>query len=125
MNFFDYLNSINDTKKNVMLTETDTSVYSAYMVNRGLSYFPDTVSQANMMNQRWQAPARMQYDFLRNSISRKRRFSKWFKAQKSEDVDLVREYFGYNHERAREALTVLTETDLEEIKDALQKGGQR
>lgn len=125
MNFFDYLNSINSTKENIMQSDIDKSAYSAFMVNRGLSYFPDSVAQANMMNQRWHASERMQYDFLRNTVSTRKRFSKWFKPEKSETVDLVKEYYGYSSVRAREVIPLLSESDIENIKTALYKGGNR
>ena len=68
MNHFDYLNSINDTKKDIMIDDLGEKDYNAFMVNRGLSYYNDTVIYANEMNKHAHADSRMQYDFLRAII---------------------------------------------------------
>ncbi len=115
MNPFDYLNSINSTKKNLMVDEETEKEYNPFLINRGLSNFIDTVFVANEMNQRHYLDKRLQYDFLRNIVRTRKRFSKWAKPIKSDDFDAVKEYFSYNNEKTREALKVLTKDDLAEI----------
>jgi len=119
---FDYLNSINDTKEDIMDEEKS---YSPFMVNRGLSYFPDTIFYANEMNLRWQTDYRLQYDFLRTSIRRRKRFSKWFKESKDEDLKIVKEYFGYNDRNARFAMKILTDDQIADIKQIMKIGGMK
>jgi hypothetical protein len=122
MNPFDYVNSITSGTTDIMDQE---STYSPYMVNRALSYFPDTIFHASEMNRLWNTPARMQYDFLRRSIRKRKRFSKWFKAEKSEDIDVVRAEYGYTIEKARGALKTLTKEELAAIKQKHDVGGRR
>lgn len=124
MNIFDYLKSINETKEDLMLTSEDQKAYSAFMINRGLSYFSDTVAHANMMNQRWPIDVDMQYAFLLRSVPVRKRFSKWHKAEKLEDLELIKEYFGYSTERAKEALSLLSKEQIVTIRERLDKGGK-
>lgn len=127
MNPFDFLNSINTNKKDLMQgTENDALAeksYSAFMVNRGLSYFPDTVSYANEMNLQSHLDNLLQYHFYLNIVRPRKRFSKWFKKETDGDVEAVKEYYGYNDAKALQALSVLTEEQLSTIKLKLEKGG--
>lgn len=122
--FFDYLNSINETKVNLMVDDISEREYNAYMVNRGLSYFSDTIFYANEMNVQRHVPTRMQYDFHRESIRKRKRFSKWFKASASEDIDVIQAVFGYSHEKARYAAGILTAAQIAELKSRTYKGGR-
>ena len=121
---FDFLNAINDTKVNVMVDDTAEKQYPPYMVNRGLSFYPETVMQANEMNQNYHLDSRLQFDFFINTISRKRRFGKWLKATESEDLLIVKEHYGYSNEKARSALTILSSEQLNELKQRHFKGGR-
>jgi len=124
MSPFDYLNSINDTKVNLMVDEASEKAYPPFMINRGLSYFPDTVLLANEMNRLHHAPKPMQYEFLINTVRKKKRFSKWLKPQEHEDLLIVKEYYGYSNEKARSALSVLSAKQLQDIRKKLDKGGK-
>ena len=123
MSPFDFLNAINDTKVNVIVDDISEKEYSAFMVNRGLSYFNDTALYANEMNQCHHLDSRLQFDYLINSVSRKRRFSKWLKPTESEDLLIVKEHYGYSNEKARSALTILSSEQLNELKLKHFKGG--
>jgi len=94
------------------------------MVNKGLSYFADTVMQANEMNRLYDAPKKWQFQYLLNSIAKKKRFSKWHKADVSKSLSLVMEYYGYSSEKATVALGLLTEDQLKNIEERLNKGGK-
>tara|TARA_Y100000389_G_scaffold59512_2_gene55569 strand:- start:1718 stop:2119 length:402 start_codon:yes stop_codon:yes gene_type:complete len=120
----DYLNSINMTKKDVMLDEFDEKKYPAYVVNRCLAPFPDTIIYVNEMNRLCLLDSRLQYDFLLNSIGKRKRFAKWLRASKLKNLDLVKEYYGYSNEKAKQALEVLTEEQIKIIKTKLIKGGK-
>ena len=78
-NPFQYLNAINDTKQNIMVDDITEKAYNSFMVNRGLSYFKDTVIFANEMNRNHHLDSRLQFDFLINIIRKRKRFSKWIK----------------------------------------------
>ena len=124
-NPFDYLNAINSTKQDIMVDDLAEKSYPAFMVNRGLSYFPDTILFANEMNRYHHLDNKLQFDFLINTIRKQKRFSKWHKAEKSEDVDAIKEYYGYSNEKARQTLSVLTQDQLIELKQKVYKGGKK
>lgn len=121
MNPFDYINSINYTKEDLMVDEVSTKAYNAFIINRGLSYFPDTVLFANEMNINNHLQSRMQYDYLLSTVRKNKRWSKWNKKLESEDVNAVREYYQCNYDRALEILSILTKEQIEDIKKS--KGG--
>lgn len=122
---FDYINAITYTKQNLFEEEHAKKEYNPYMVNRGLSYFPDTVMYANEMNLNYNLPSEMQFQFLINTITKRKRFSKWNKKEKSsKHFSLVKEYYGYSDEKAKQALEVLTDAQLAIIEQKLYKGGK-
>lgn len=119
--FKDIIPSVLQTKKNVLENEKD---YNAFIVNRAISFHYDCIMQANEMNRFPNLSANMQYHFLLNSIrGYKRPFRKWEKRETIEDLELVKEYYGYSNERAKEALVLLNAAQLEEIRKKLDKGG--
>jgi hypothetical protein len=122
---FDFLNAINVTKEDLLEKDPqNVKDYNAFMVNKGLSYFADTVMQANEMNRLYDAPKKWQFQYLLNSIAKKKRFSKWHKADVSKSLSLVMEYYGYSSEKATVALGLLTEDQLKNIEERLNKGGK-
>ena len=125
MNPFEYLNAINNTKKDIMVDDLAEKGYNSFMVNRGLSYFNDTVLMANEMNIHHTIDSRLQFDFLINIVRKKKRFSKWMKPETVSDVEVVKEYYGYNNEKARQALTLLTPENIDELKKKVYKGGRK
>ena len=124
-NPFQYLNAINDTKQDLMVDDIAEKGYSSFMVNRGLSYFNDTVLFANEMNRNHHLDNRLQFDFLINIIRKRKRFSKWMKPEVVSDVEVVKEYYGYSNEKARQALTLLTPEQITMIKKKAFKGGRK
>ena len=125
MNPFEYLNAINTTKKDIMVDDIAESGYAPFMVNRGLSYFADTVLYANEMNINHHIDHRLQFDFLINIVKKKKRFSKWLKPEEISDLDIVKEYYGYSNEKARSVLSLFTDEQLTELKKRISKGGKQ
>ena len=123
----DYLTAINWSKKKLMDTDDEAweKKYPPYIINKGLSYFSDTVMMANEMNRLHHASKHMQFSFLINTIRSQKRVSKWLKASKIKDLDVVKQYFGYSNNRAREALSLLSKKQIDYIKEKLYKGGKR
>ena len=123
---FDYLNSINHNKKDLMTgTENDDLAekgYPPYQINKGLSYFSDTIEQANIMNGCWQLDKKLQYLYLINTIRPKKRFAKWIKKQDNDDLDAVAEYYGYSYEKAKAVLKLHSPDQIIDIKKRLEKG---
>jgi len=125
MNPFEYLTAINDTKKDIMVDDIAEKGYNGFMVNRGLSYFQDTVIYANEMNKYAHLDNRLQFDFLINIIRKRKRFSKWIKPDTASDVEVVKEYYGYSNEKARKALTLLTKEQINALEKKVTKGGRK
>ena len=115
MNPFDYVKAINTTKKDIMVDDITESEYQPFLINRSLSYFPDTVLYANEMNQQSHLPARLQFDFFINIIKKRNRFSKWFKPTEIQSIDIVKEYYGYSDEKAKSVLSLLNNKQIEEL----------
>ena len=123
----DYLNSINFTKKDLMKSDDKDWVkkYPAFIVNKILSGFQDTIMLVNEVNRNHFLDKDMQYWFLLNSIRSKKRFSPFLRANKLKDIDLVKEYYGYSNEKAKTVLDILTKDQLKLIKEKLYKGGTK
>ena len=122
---FDYVNAINYTKKDIMETEEDEGVYNSFLVNRSLSYFGDTAILANEMNISHHLDNRLQFSFLINIIRKRKRFSKWLKPEIQNDVDVVKEYYGYSNEKASQVLPLLSPQQIEIIRNKVNKGGRK
>ena len=122
---FDYVNAINYSKKDIMQTRDDEKVYVPFMVNRSLSYFSDTVLLANEMNKYHHLDSRLQYSFLINIIRKRKRFSKWVKPELENDLESVKEYYGYSNEKARQILSLLSPSQIKQIKEKVNKGGRK
>jgi hypothetical protein len=127
-NPFDYVNTINTTKKNMMRgSENDELAekgYNAWVVNNALSYFPDTILHANLMNINHHLSARPQYEFFLNSTRSKKRFAKWAKEEVNDDLELVMKYFGYSRSNAKDIMPLLSTDNINEIRDSYKEGGK-
>jgi hypothetical protein len=126
-NPFDYVTTITHSKKNMMRdSENDTLAekgYSGFLVNKALSYFPDTLLHANLMNHYHQLEDRPQYEFLLNSIRPKKRFAKWVKDAGDKDLDVVCEYYHCNRNLGKDYLSLLSSEQLNIMKQQLETGG--
>ena len=121
--FKDIIPSIQQTKKVVVTAENERN-YVPFVVNRALSYHVDCIMQANQMNIQPSIDNLLQYHYLLNTIrSYKRPFQKWQKKEENDNLEAIKEYFQYSNEKARDALNILTNDQLNEIKKSLQKGG--
>jgi hypothetical protein len=124
-NPFDYVNSINISKKDIMTDDISEKAYPAFMVNRALSYFNDTVLYANEMNVNHHLDNILQYHFLINIVRKKKRFSKWLKPQEVNNLELIKEYYGYSNEKAKSVLPLFNNEQIELLKQRIYKGGKR
>ena len=121
----EYLNAINFTKKDLMKSEDDLwkKKYPAFIVNKMLSAFSDTVMLVNEMNRNHFIDKDMQFQFLLNSIRTKKRYSPFLRASKLKEIECVKEYYGYSNDKAKSALDILTKDEIKLIKEKLYKGG--
>ena len=122
----DYLNAINHQKIDLMDSDDEfwEKKYPAFIVNKALSSFPDCILFVNEMNKMHHLDKRLQFQFFLNSIGLKKRFSKWIRSYKIKNLEYVKEYYGYNNEKARQALDILNDEQLERIKRTIDRGGK-
>jgi hypothetical protein len=122
---FDFVNAIHYSKENLIVDDWSEKQYNAFIVNKSLSFGADTVIPANEMNSRPHLEKKLQFDFLNsiNTIRPRKRFNKWLKAEKIEDLELVKQYYHYNTEKALQALRILSPEELHTIKVRLNTGG--
>ena len=123
----EYLNAINFSKKNVMDSEDKQWIkkYPAFIINKILSSFSDTIMLVNEMNRNHFLDKDMQFQFLLNSIRTKKRYSPFLRANKLKEIECVKEYYGYSNDKAKSALDILTKDEIKLIKDKLYKGGTK
>ena len=122
----DCLNAINYTKESLLDSDDEQweKKYYPFIVNKCVAPFPDTVMLVNEINQLPHLDKRLQFDFLINSLRPRKRFTPWLKAKKLENLEYVKEYYGYNNEKAKEALDLLNDEQISAIKTKLDKGGK-
>ena len=121
----DWLNSINFTKENLIEDPDMISSYPPYIINRCLSGHLDTVLFANEMNKYSNIDKDMQYSFFLYTLRKRKRFSPWLKKEQIDDLDLVKKHYGYSNEKAKVAVTLLTKTQLETIRNKHDMGGKK
>ena len=122
----DYLYSINQSKKNILDDDLDAQKkYPPYIVNRCLSSFTDTILFANEMNKHPNLAKKLQYDFFLNSLRKRKRYSPWLRKEQIENLELVKKYYGYSNEKAKQVLHILTREQLSFIRDRLDTGGKK
>ena len=122
----DYLKAVNHTKERLLDNEDEEweRKYPPFIVNKCVAPFPDTVMLVNEINQLPHLDKKLQFDFLINSLRPRKRYTPWMKAMKLENLEYVKEYYGYNNEKAKAALDILTDDQISAIKRKLYKGGK-
>lgn len=126
MNFFDFLNSINTTKINLIDEDPENEkIYNSFMINRSLSNFIDTIMYANEMNKYSSLPKHIQYDFFLYGVKKRKRFSKFHKKDaSSDDVELIMKAYDYSTARAESTLKMLSQEQLIELREYYSTGGK-
>jgi hypothetical protein len=125
MNPFDFINSINYSKENLIVDDITEKAYNPYITNHQLSYFSDTVHIVNVLNKYHHLDKKLQYDFLLNIVRKRKRFTKWNKPDDVGNLEVVKEYYGYSNEKARSILPLLSPEAIEIIKQRMYKGGTK
>ena len=122
----DYLNAINHTKEPLMDTEDEQweRKYPPYIVNKCVAPFQDTIMLVNEINQFRHLDKKLQFDFLINSLRPRKRYTPWVKAMKLENLEYVKEFYGYDNEKAKVALDILNDKQISAIKQKMNKGGR-
>lgn len=124
MSPFDFLNSINQSKIPLIDNDPDCErQYNPFLVNRGLSYFSDTIFLANEMNRLSGLGKKLQYDFLFQSVRRRKRFSKWYKPEEDSRVEILKKLYNYSESKARQALDLISESHWKILEQQTSEGG--
>jgi hypothetical protein len=121
--FKDILPSIQQTKK-VVITQENERDYVPFVVNRSISFHLDMVMPANQMNQYPSTEPLLQYHYLLHSVrGYKRPFQKWQKREDIDDLSLIKDFYNYSNEKAKEAMSLLTQEQIKIIRNEMSKGG--
>lgn len=122
----DWLNSINFNKENLIKENPHiVKYYPPYIINRCLSGHIDSIMYANEMNMHHHLDKDLQYSFYLNSLRKRKRFSPWIRKDKIDDLECVKQYYGYSNEKASQALKILTKEQINYIKQRLDVGGNK
>lgn len=124
---FDFLNEINYGKNN-LIQQSDNpdlaeKIYAPFLVNRGLSYFADTILFANEMNIHHQCDNKLQFEFYLNTVRKRKRFSKWYKKEQDQYLDIIVNHYGYSYDKARQVISLFSEQQLQQLKKMRSEGG--
>lgn len=126
MELKDWLNSINQTKENLMSEDSSlVKEYAPYIINRCLSGNIDCILFVNEMNINSHLDEDMQYSFLLNTLRKRKRFSPWLRKDKVTDLECIKQYYGYSNEKASQALKILSPQQINFIKQKLDIGGKK
>ena len=121
---FDFINDLSLGKKDLLKQDpSNLKDYNPWMINKGLSYFHDTIEYANNMNMLYHLDKELQHEYFINIIRSRKRFAKWHKQNKDSDLNAVMRYYGYGMSKAKTALSILTPEQLEQIRMKLQEAG--
>ena len=119
----DYLNGINLKMGKLEENERAMKKYPKYVINKMMSGHIDCILHANEMNRYYNLDNALQYQYFLYSIRKSKRFTPWTKQSTDNDLELVKEFYGYSNEKAKVALSILTKEELEVIKAKLDTGG--
>lgn len=123
---FDFVNQIMQGKKQLIVDELTEKEYVPFIVNKTLSYHKDCLMYVNEMNRRHFIDKKMQNDFLLNTVrSKKRPFIKWAKSEKSEDIECIKQIYGFSDKKAYDALRLLNDEQIQKLKEKTDIGGLR
>lgn len=121
---FEFINAIHHSKESLIVDDWSEKQYNPYIINKGLSYGADTVIPANEMNSRPHLDKILQFHFLINIVRPKKRFNKWIKAEKVDDLEVVKEYYGYSTDKAKQVLPLFDDSIIEKMRKRITKGGK-
>ena len=122
----DWLNSINFNKEDLIKENPHiVKQYPPFIINKCLSGHLDSVLFANEMNKYHFLDKDMQYKFYLNILRKRKRFSPWIRKDKDSDLDIVKSYYGYSNEKARQVMKILSTEQINYMKQRLDIGGKK
>ncbi len=111
-NPFEFIKAISETKE-YLWDEFSEKEYVPFLAARNFSYFHDTIMYANEIN--YYIPPKWHHDYLFHSIKARKRYQKWHKKENVDYIHIIMQHFGYNRQRALEAIEILSKDQLIEI----------
>lgn len=124
---FDFMNAVSFSKEELIKDNENPALiekqYNAYIINKGFTNFEDTILHANEMNMRPHLFSAAQFDYYKGALRKRKRFSKWPKAEKSVDLDAIQQVYQCNRTIAKLYLKALSQEDLQVVRDKLVTGG--
>jgi hypothetical protein len=125
---FDFITAVSETKKDMIASsdfpnETE-KMYSPFVVNKGLSFHNDSILHANEMNMRHGLFKGAQFYYYMGALRSRKRFSKWYKNEKDEVLDLIQKYYQCNRQVAKQYAKVLSSKEIEVINNRVAEGGE-
>lgn len=126
MTYTDYMKSIKTTGKDIWNNQ-DKNSYAPYLIQRGL--FSDDASAMGILNAANQRvmDKELHYKFLLHSLPKNVKYVAQSKKKKDavtvKYLSVVKRYFGYNDEKAMDAINILNPVQLEHIASTLNEGG--
>ena len=115
MNIFDFFTAIN--LKQDLLKEDPQSI-TFYIINQLLSQYSDSLLHVNEMNSRPSCDDKLQYDYLFHSLRQgDRNIQRWMVPEtfNQNNLELVKQYYNYNTDKAKAALEILTDEQLDYV----------
>lgn len=120
---FDFVKDIEFEKKNLIVDQATERAYSAFVINKAMSFGADTVFQADEMNRRAHIPPKCQNLFMLGTVAKKKRFNRWIKKEQDESIEIIMKVFGYNERKAMDVVKLFDKQQIEEMKKLLYTGG--
>lgn len=125
MNVFDIVNNISNSRARLDFTDEVDKLYNQYIINLAFSYYPDTVLIADELNKHKTLTNKQHYEIMFTLVNKKKRFSKWVKTKKHDDVKLISDYYQISNRKALEIIRFFSDSDLNNIKLSLDRGGMK
>lgn len=124
---FDFADAASYSKVDLIRESTQpehtAKLYAPFMVNRAFALHEDSILHANEMNIRAGIPGQAQFDYYRAVLRKRKRFAKWPKAHKDEDLKLIQRRYSCNVNTAKQIRTVFDNEQMAELRSYYETGG--
>ena len=120
---FEVIKSFTKDKTYIINEDEALKAYVPFFINKTLSFNVETLLHANEMNLNYGLDKKLQYDYYFYSLKKRFYEIKYFKRKKDDDLEMIQRYYGYNVTKAKQALTILTDEQLKQIRTKFEEGG--
>lgn len=113
---WEFVAAINSGKDIIKSGEQQEKNYDPYITNRNYSLYVDTILYANEINKCYQLDKKLQFDYYLNTIRPMKRYAKWLRKEKAEDIADIMTYYKVSFSKASDISKVLTQEQKEIIR---------